>query len=223
MNPNRAKNIHLVVIIDAFRAFATACSILDQQPLTYFLTDQCQVVHSLKKDLTNSILVGKPEIGSSVCYHIPNSPTRAREMNLAHLPIIHRTAAGGLGARSYPKADVVLATSFVNAKATAETIAKIKPAVLQIIPLGHEGKTATLEDDLCSLYLKSLLAGKPFDITPFIQELKEGPGNIFFGEDQEQYPEKDFDQCIAIDSFPFAIFVENRGDFAILRTKGPFS
>jgi len=223
MNLTTVKGGRVTVIVDAFRAFATACSILNQNPLVYFLTDQCSVVKRLKNRELDPVLIGKPEIDSSLHYTIPNSPTRVQELNLRDRTVIHRTTAGGVGVKRYKEADILLAVSFVNAKATAEAIAQINPSQLKVIPMGHEGKTPTLEDDLCASYLRALVEGKSFGFNLFIEELREGPGKCFFGADQNQYPREDFDQCLAFNTFGSPIFVENRGDFAILRTSGPVS
>ena len=209
--------------MDAFRAFATACSVLNEDPLIYILTDRCRVVKRFKNLELDPILIGKPEIDSSLQYTIPNSPTRVQKLNLKGRAVIHRTSAGGVGVKRYKEADILLAASFVNAKATADAIAQINPSQLEVIPMGHEGKTPTLEDDLCASYLRALVEGKFFGLDLFIDELREGPGRYFFGTDQNQYPREDFDQCLAFNTFDSPIFVENRGDFAILRTSGPVS
>lgn len=214
------KRAQVVVIIDAFRAFTTACYILNQNPHIYFLTDKCNIVEQLKNLEHDSVLIGKPEIGSSIRYTIPNSPTRVLELNLRDRIVIHRTAAGGTGVNRYKDADFVFAASFVNAKATADAVVQINPSELDIIPLGHEGISPTLEDDLCASYIRALVEGKFFDLDPYIEKLKRGSGRYFFGADQNQYPQEDFDQCLALNTFDSPIFVENRGNFAILRTSG---
>ena len=82
--------------------------------------------------------------------------------------------------------------------------------------MGHEATTPSIEDDICAEYIKSLLNNKNFDINPFIQELKEGPGKYFFLEDQWQYPREDFPNCLEIDKFDFAIQAKLFGNHAIL-------
>lgn len=221
MSPKR--DCQVIVIVDAFRAFATACYILAQKPFTYFLTDRCSVVRRLKNHEPNPILIGKPEEGSTLLYTVPNSPTRAQELNLRDRTVIHRTSAGGFGARRYKEADVILGASFVNAKACADAIIQINPSHLKIIPMGYEAKTPSLEDELCASYIEALIKGKSFVLEPFMEKLRKGPGKYFFGADQNQYPEEDFDRCLALNAFSSPIFVENRGNFAILRTRGSVS
>lgn len=210
----------VAVIIDAFRAFATACFILKQQPKSYYLTARCGAVQRLQKQEQNSILVGKPEINSFLPYTMPNSPTRVLEWNMKNRTIIHRTAAGGAGVRYAKGVDILLAASFVNAKATADAVIHLNPSELTIYPLGHEGRTPTLEDDLCASYLEALIEGRVFELAPYIDQLRKGPGRYFFSENQEEYPREDFDYCLASNTFDSPIFVENCGDFAILATKG---
>lgn len=214
--------MEVIIIVDAFRAFATACYILRKNPLIYFFTNECKVVRKLKKVNPNALLIGKPEIGSNLLYTIPNSPTRVQEINISGQSVIHRTTAGGFGVKLYKAPTIVLGASFVNAKATANAILRINPSYLKIMPMGYEAKSPSLEDDLCATYIYSLIEGSPFVLEDCIKKLREGPGRYFFGPDQNQYPKKDFFHCLAFNTFPFPIFVENCGNFAILRKRESF-
>lgn len=211
------KNIHITVIIDAFRAFATACHILENEPKDYFLTDRCPVVEQLANNAQVPILIGKPEKGSSLTYAIPNSPTRLKELHLKGATVIHRTAAGGSGVVQNWDADLTLAVSFANVAATAKAIKTLAPSKLSIIPMGHEAVTPSLEDELCARFLKATLENRPFSLDPYLEELKEGPGSCFFGENQQEYPKEDFAICLDLNSSPIVIAVENLGEFARLR------
>ena len=78
--------------------------------------------------------------------------------------------------------------------------------------MGKEGLAPAEEDELCALYLQSLLLGSPMpDIDDRLQALRTGGGKHFFNPDnQEVFPEKDFWMCVDRDRFDFVIRVENQ-------------
>lgn len=187
-----------------------------KKPKAYYVTDQCEVVLKIAQKIVDPILLGKPQIGSHVCYTTFNSPTRVDELDLKGKVVVHRTTAGGFGLIKARGADKIFAAAFVNAEATAETIKKLLPKKVRILPMGHEGTTPSLEDDLCSQYIQGLLEGKTIAIAPSIPILKEGAGKYFFGEDQKQYPKEDFDLCLEMNRFHFAIVVQVEEEIARL-------
>ncbi|MFK7974036.1 MAG: 2-phosphosulfolactate phosphatase [Rickettsiaceae bacterium] len=210
------KNPKVSVIIDVFRAFTTACYVLEQNPKKYIYATKTGVLRECALGYTNTLFIGKNEIGANIKYDIPNSPTRVKEIMVSDKVVLHRTEAGAKGILSAKDADIILATSFVNASATVRYIKKLQNPKIKIIPMGHEATTPSIEDDICAEYIKSLLNNKNFDINPFIQELKEGPGKYFFLKDQWQYPREDFQYCLEIDKFDFAIQAELCRDHALL-------
>lgn len=210
------KNPKVSVIIDVFRAFTTACYVLKQNPERYIYATKSCALRKLAINHENTLFIGKNEIGENIKYNIPNSPTRVKEINLANKLILHRTEAGAKGILNAVDADIILAASFVNAGATVKYIKKLQNPEIEIIPMGHEASTPSIEDDICAEYIKSLLNSKDFDITTFEKELKEGPGKYFFLEDQWQYPREDFKYCLEIDNFNFAIQARLYGDYALL-------
>jgi 2-phosphosulfolactate phosphatase len=207
---------HVTVVIDVFRAFTTACYILEDSPSTYTLTTRSAVIDRLAQSSLNPVLIGKPELGSALSYAIPNSPTRVSEIDLKNRTVFHRTEAGARGILLAKDADVILAAGFVNAEATVQYIKTLTNPELTILPMGHEGITPSLEDDLCALYIEALFRGEKIDISPYLSELREGAGRYFFSEDQWQYPIEDFARCLEIDRFNFAIEAVTFDDYARL-------
>lgn len=207
----------VTVVIDVFRAFTTACYVLDQQPASYKLTTKSSVIERLAKDLLNPVLVGKAEKGFDyLVYHIPNSPTRFSELELSGRDVLHRTQAGAKGILQSKDADVTLAAGFVNAEATVDYIHTLINPEVHIVPMGHEGQTPSLEDDVCASYIEARLQGKELKIGAFTETIKNGPGSYFFYEDQWQYPREDFERCLQTKRFNFAIKAEVKDDYAVL-------
>lgn len=205
----------VTIVIDVFRAFTTASYILDGKPAAYMLTEKQSVVSQLAAKHINPLIIGKPEKGlDGRIYHIPNSPTRLLELEIANRDIIHRTAAGAKGILFAKDADVILAAGFINAAATANYVKGLTNAEVTILPMGHEGETPSQEDDLCAKYIEALINEKTIEIDTL--GLREGPGSYFFSEDQWQYPQEDFQRCIEIDRFNFVIQASIHDGYAIL-------
>jgi 2-phosphosulfolactate phosphatase len=212
--PDEEHRLKVVVVIDAFRAFATAAYVLSRGPATYYLATECSVISRLAHSNPNTVLIGKPGIGSDLIYDIPNSPTRTLEVEVAGRTVLHRTEAGAKGVLLAREADIVLAAGFVNADATAHYIRSLTNPEVTLIPMGHEGNTPSLEDDLCAAYISD-----PFPLSPYLPALREGPGKYFFSDDQAQYPEDDFRRCLSLERFDFILQAEVRGDYALLTQK----
>ncbi|MCE5318815.1 MAG: 2-phosphosulfolactate phosphatase [Parachlamydia sp.] len=212
--------IKVTVVIDVFRSFTTACYILKDNPRSYKLAETCTTISRLAREVLQPVLIGKPEPGSNFVYTIPNSPARVRDLNVSDKHVLHRTTAGAKGVLLAKGADMILVAGFINAEATAVFIRKLYQPVVTYMPMGHEGTTPSMEDDLCSNYIQALINGKKIDLQPFIPKLKEGPGKYFFGEDQWQYPKDDFDLCLERGRFIFAIQAIVEGDYATLKKVG---
>lgn len=207
----------VIVVIDAFRAFATACYVLKHQPKRYAIANNCTVISRLALDLSDPFLIGKPEKGSALNYDIPNSPTRVQDVLSEGRYVLHRTEAGAKGILQCTNADIILAAAFVNAEATVQFLLTLTKPNISIVPMGHEGNSPTLEDDVCAMYIEALLSDKKINLGSYLPELRKGPGRYFFSDDQWQYPQEDFNICLQTDSFNFAIHAEVRDDYAILR------
>jgi 2-phosphosulfolactate phosphatase len=208
----------VVVVIDVFRAFTTACYVLEQKPSTYILTTKSDVVSRLAPNALDTITIGKAEMGAVYTYDIPNSPTRVKEIKITNKTVLHRTEAGAKGVLFAQDADIILAAGFVNADATARYIKMLQNPRVRITPMGHEATTPSLEDDICAKYIETQLSnGQQMDLSEFRKALQEGPGNYFFSDDQWQYPREDFECCLETGRFDFAIQAEVLGDYATLR------
>jgi 2-phosphosulfolactate phosphatase len=212
----REPKVTVTVVIDVFRAFTTACYILQNNPATYILTNKSTVISQLASQFQAPLLIGKPEISASIGYNIPNSPTRVQEINITGQNVLHRTEAGAKGILDAKGADLILAAGLVNADATVLYIKKLINPVVNIAPMGHEGTTPSLEDDICAQYIKARLQGQMINLEQYYIPLREGPGRYFFSHDQWQYPRQDFECCLNLERFNFAIQAEVQGDYAIL-------
>ena len=156
------KSQKVTVIIDAFRAFATACYVLERNPQQYIYATKSSVLEKLSLNLSNTLFIGKNEIGENIKYDIPNSPTRVTEVEITNKIIMHRTEAGSKGVLAASNYDIILVSSFVNAGATAQYIKQLNNPIIKIVPMGHEANTPSIEDNICAEYIQSLINSKNF-------------------------------------------------------------
>lgn len=212
------KHSSAIIVIDVFRAFTTACYVLARSPKHYMLDNKSKVITRLASIYPNSLLIGKPEKNSYLTYDIPNSPTRTKEVDITHKTVLHRTEAGAKGilqALKHPS-NIVFAASFVNADATANYLKRLKINNINILPMGHEATTPSLEDDICAKYIQSCLRNEKMHLASFLPAILEGAGRYFFGDDQWQYPREDFALCLSVKRFNFAIQAMAQEDHAVL-------
>lgn len=205
---------NIVVIIDVFRAFTTACHVLSQHPREYIYAKQSQVLSNLFTPKIECILIGKNEIGAAINYDIPNSPTHVDSLALKDKTILHRSEAGAAGVLDTHNNDIVFAAALVNAKATVKAIQSLPYNSIRIVPMGHEAQTPSLEDDICAEYINALIHDRKYDIHTKIPEIINGPGQYFVQADQWQYPLSDLRRCLTVDRFDFAIQVKLHGNYA---------
>lgn len=210
------EDVDIAVVIDVFRAFSTACYVLEKSPSAYFYSHSDRVLEKLSNQVLNPFFIGKPEKGSKLSYHIPNSPAHVLKEGIESRTVLHRSVSGAKGILSVKEADLVLGAGFINAKATVRYIKSFKNSTVTILPMGFEATTSSLEDELCARYLESLIKSYRFDLSSHIPELKSGAGKYFFSMDQYQYPQEDFEMCLELNKFNFAIHAHLYSDYASL-------
>lgn len=212
---------HATIIIDVFRAFTTASYVLARSPARYLLTTDSKIISELALIYPDSLLIGKSEKNNSLIYDIPNSPTRTQHLEVKNKTILHRTEAGAKGVLQALKnpSDIVLAAGLVNADATVGYLKKLNIHHVNIIPMGHEATTPSLEDDICALYIHELIRGNQVSLKPFFPAIRTGAGRYFFSHDQWQYPQEDFLRCLKLRRFNFAIQATANEDYAVLERR----
>jgi 2-phosphosulfolactate phosphatase len=207
------------IVIDVFRAFTVACHAFASGASRYLLAPTSPIAARLAAAHPNALLVGKPELGATLRYHIPNSPTRLLEQRLDGRSIIHRSGAGVPGVLAATAADEILTGAMVNAGATVRYLQKRQAAHVSLLIMGHEGQGADLEDELCARLIQARLAGEPFDLAPWLDQLRTTTGRYFYTDAQREYPREDFDRCLDLDRFDFVLRAENLGDHAELHAQ----
>jgi len=200
----------LAVIIDVFRAFSMECYLYAAGAREIRPVGGIDELFAWKKRDESCILVGERHGRRIDGCELGNSPSSIDPEKIRGRRIIHSTSAGTQGVVNAVHADEIITGSFVNAKGIVKYIRETTPEKVSLVCMGKEGLAPAGEDELCALYLQSLLTDSPMpDIDRRLQAMRTGAGSHFFNpETQEVYPEPDFYLCIARDRFDFAIRIE---------------
>lgn len=203
----------IVVIIDVFRAFSVACYCLDKGAASITPVAAIEDALALKQNNLDMLLIGEREGKPLEGFNFGNSPSAVLNAEIAGKHIAHTTHAGTQGLTNAPNADEVLTGSFLNAAATARYILSKQPETVTLVRMGWKAETNTEEDDLCAEYLESLLLGTQFDAAGIRDTLANSPcAERFFDPGQPWNPQEDFELCLNIDMFDFAVRAEHGAD-----------
>ena len=200
----------LAVIIDVFRAFSLECCLADMGAREIRPVGAIEEALAWRKRDPECVLIGERHGRKLEGFDFGNSPSTVSPEAIRGRRIIHTTSAGTQGVTGAAGAEEILTGSFLNAGAIAEYIRKRAPEKVSLVCMGREGLEEAEEDELCAVYLRSLLEGRPMgDIDERLKGLRQGGGRHFFDpENQEVFPEKDFWMCIDLDRFDFVLSVQ---------------
>jgi len=200
----------LAVIIDVFRAFSLECCLADMGAREIRPVGAIEEALAWRERDPECVLIGERHGRKLEGFDFGNSPSTVSPEAIRGRRIIHTTSAGTQGVTGAAGAEEILTGSFLNAGAIAEYIRKRAPEKVSLVCMGREGLEEAEEDELCAVYLRSLLEGRPMgDIDERLKGLRQGGGRHFFDpENQEVFPEKDFWMCIDRDRFDFVLSVQ---------------
>ena len=197
----------LAVVIDVFRAFSLECWLYAMGAAEIRPVGAIDEALAWRKKDPGCVLIGERHGRKLDGFDFGNSPSTVDPEAVRGKRIIHTTSAGTQGVTNAVRAGEILTGCFLNAHAIAGYIRKRNPEKVSLVCMGKEGLAPAEEDELCALYLKSLLEGKEMpDIDDRLQALRTGGGKRFFDPDlQDVFPEEDFWMCIDRDRFDFVI------------------
>ncbi len=200
----------LTVIIDVFRAFSMECWLYALGAKEVRPVGSIGETFAWRERDSGCILVGERHGAKIDGCDLGNSPSSIDPEMIRGKRIIHTTSAGTQGIVNAVHADEIITGSFVNAKAIADYIRKADPAKVSLVCMGKEGLEPAEEDELCAVYLRSLLTGEGMpDIDDRLKALRTGGGSHFFDPARREiYPEKDFWMCVDRNRFSFVLRIE---------------
>lgn len=199
----------LTVVIDVFRAFTTACFIMNNGANGIYSVGTVKTAFELKKKIPDAVLIGERNEVIIPGFDYGNSPANIEHTDFNGKTVIHTTSAGTQGIVNAENADEIITASFVNATAVAEYIKSKNPETVSFVCMGKQAIEPSEEDTWCAEYIKSLLEGTNYDIENKLKELRNLEGRRFFRSDnQEQCPERDFFLATQIGLFDFVLKAE---------------
>lgn len=199
----------LVVIIDVFRAFTTACYLINQGATSIIPRGSIEDVWEAKKHHKDAITVGERSGDRIEGFDYGNSPYRIQGIDFSNKEVIQTTSAGTQGIINATNADEIITGSFVNAGAICRYIKSRNPKDVSLVAMGYAGESITMEDEYLAEYLTNELNEDPQSLAGKFELLKKGDGARFFNEEtQEWSPKEDFDLCLNVNQFDFVLKLE---------------
>lgn len=196
----------ITVIIDVFRAFSVESYFFARGAEKIIPVGSSEVAYALKRQNPDMILAGERHGKILPGFDTGNSPSQLLNLDARGKTVVHTTSAGTQGIANAVHATEILGACLLNAKATADYIRRSGAKDVSLVCMGLETISETEEDTLCARYIKSLLEGKPMEMTEEIESLKYTSGAKFFDKSQNDvFPEMDFHMCVELDKFDFAL------------------
>lgn len=202
-----------VVVIDVIRAFTTAAYAFAAGAAKILPVASVDDAWALRQRLPDARLMGEAGGLPLAGFDFGNSPAALIGRDLTGQTLIQRTSAGTQGIVRSVGAKPLLAGSFVCAGATARYLRRLAPPAVTFV-----NTTAHGEDAACAAYIKAVLHD---EIPPTqtllhqaheagLQHLHEAKKGGAFSATELASLEADFDYCLALDRFNFAMLVEEQ-------------
>ena len=200
----------LAVVIDVFRAFSLECWLFAMGAAEIRPAGAVEDALAWREKDPGCVLIGERHGRKLDGFDFGNSPSTVPPEAVRGKRVIHTTSAGTQGVMNATRSQEILTGSFVNARAVAEYILQKNPETVTLVCMGKEGLEQAEEDELCAVYIRSLLRGEVIpDIDGRLAALRFGGGKHFFDPAlKDVYPEKDYWMCIERDRFDFVIRME---------------
>lgn len=203
---NAVKAKGLTVVIDVFRAFSTACYVINNGAQKIITVADISLAYKLKKENPEYILMGEREGVKQPGFDYGNSPFEIKNVDFQNKIIIQTTTRGTQAINNTVKAEEIITGSFVNAQAVINYIEGENPKRLSLVCSSN--KTKNNEDIMFAQYIKSQLKNKPLDFQKIKSNLQEYK-NLF--------PKGDFESCLDLNRFNFILKAERKNNFISLK------
>jgi 2-phosphosulfolactate phosphatase len=200
----------LTVVIDVFRAFSTACYVIDAGAGPVYPVGNIDDAYALKMKFPGAILMGERNEKPPEGFDFGNSPSHIQGADICGKPVIHTTSSGTQGIVNAVNAAEIITGSFVNAGAIVRYIRMRQPEKVSLVCMGYACLYPTDEDTLCAEYISNELSGRTSDWDAMANRIRAGSGARFFEKVSQKWaPASDFDLCLTLNRFGFVLKAEN--------------
>ena len=196
----------IAVIIDVFRAFSTACYIINNGAEKIIPVSETANAFRIKELNPDYILLGEEFERKVPGFDFGNSPLHIVNTDFTGKTVVHRTSSGTLGIVNAVKADELMTGSFVNAGAIINYIRKQNPNTVSLVCMGYAALRLIEEDTLCAEYISMTLKGRKPDFPEMVRLIKETSAQRFFDPANADFsPPEDVDLCLDLNRFNFIL------------------
>jgi len=127
----------VAVVIDVLRAFTTVAFALNAGANLIYPVAGVEEAIQLRNKLPRSLIMGEESGNKPEGFDFGSSPADISQADLSNKTLIQRTSAGTQGIVRVVYADLIIAASFVVAKATADHIQMLRPPLVSFIITGE--------------------------------------------------------------------------------------
>lgn len=206
-----------VVVIDVLRAFSVSAYAFAAGARDIVMTGTAEEALAWRAHMPGSLIMGEVDGLPYPQFDFNNSPTVLLGADLKGRRLIHRSSAGTQGIVRSTQADLLLASSFVCAGATARYLLRQQPDTVTFVVTGVVYDRDGDEDAACADYLTALLHGQQPELAPFLARVRRSTsGRLFDGSQPTAFPPTDLDYCTQVDRFDFALRVDRREGLLVM-------
>lgn len=195
----------IAVVIDVFRAFSTACYLVDGGVRRIVCVVDAGRATRLKRLDPGAVLIGERDGYRIPGFELGNSPSQVAGMELNGRTAVLTTSNGTMGLAAVKHAKEVITGSFVNAAAIGTYVRRRAPSRVSLVCMGIHAEPA-LEDTLCAIYLAGLIKGRCLDFKRLKRViLSSGTRVRFLSLQSPDMPPEDLDRCLMLSRFAFVL------------------
>ena len=206
-----------VVVIDVLRAFTCAAFAFAAGAKGIVLVQEAAEAFALQREMPGALLMGEVDGFPIEGFAYGNSPSALMNLDLTGHHLIQRTSRGTLGVVRSTRADIILASSFCCAKATANFILDHAPDTVTFVITGLSENGMGDEDVACADYLETLLQGHQPAPEPFLTRVRDSVvGQLLLNPSYPELPAEDLPCCTDLDRFDFAMRVRRENGLLVM-------
>lgn len=212
----------VVVVVDVLRAFTTAAVAFAGGAREIRPVATVEEALAARREDPGVLVLG--EVGGRPVdgFDLDNSPAGMRRVDVRGRALVHRSSAGTQGLVRSRRADVLLATGFPTAGATAHHIGRLVPDRVTFVATGRDAARDGDEDLACAEYVAALLCGRRPDPAPYVERIaRSTAGRRFADADQPEFPAEDLAEAAAVDTFDRVLVCRRRAGGLVLLPEGP--
>lgn len=208
----------LVVVIDVIRAFTTACIAFEVGVEEIILVSTVDEAFRARDAMPGVLLMGEVRGVPPEGFDFGNSPSALAHLDLTGQRMIQRTSAGTQGVVLSTHAETLLAASFACASATIRTIQALAPDRVTLVQTDSRPGGYGDEDAACAAYLEEVLLGNQPDVQSYLNRVRESKtARAIRQTDHPAFPTSDLDYCTHVDRVNYALRVERRNGWHVMR------